>query len=117
MKTDFFQSEKFIYKPISNHKIAKTDYTVIDGNFTDRLKKINEKLSENEKEILRLNTVIRGLSEKLRYIEKGFSKPPEKENAHKTEISSSDEQINKENYEIFNNTDIDSMDFENPKIF
>ncbi len=99
-----------------NHNPEKNDYNIIDGAFADEIKIMQSKIRENEKELIRLNTIINTLSEKLSAIAKPAPKlkpVPEKSTLNENEIG----EINMENYEIFKKTEIEDIEFDNSITF
>lgn len=100
-----------------NHKQEKNDYNIIEAAYADEIKLMQSKIRENEKEIIRLNTIINALSDKVSALSK--IPVPSPASAEKTDTISSENvgEINIENYEIFKNTDIESIDFESKKTF
>lgn len=101
-----------------NHKPEKNDYNIIDGAYSDEIKMIQSKIRENEREIIRLNTIINTLSDKISAMAKISAEPspplPEEAAALNSEAVG---EINIENYELFKNTDIENIDFENSITF
>lgn len=97
-----------------NHTFSKKDYNIIDGSYSDELKIIQSKIRENEKEIVRLNTIINTMSERLGALTKSLEVPPptpEKELLSGSNVG----EISEENYKRFKNMEIENI--ENPKTF
>ncbi|MBQ6999198.1 MAG: hypothetical protein IJN62_05365 [Clostridia bacterium] len=99
-----------------NHITDKNDYNIIDGAFSDEIKMMQSKIRENEKELIRLNTIINTLSDKLSNITKPVNTPAEKP-AKTTLDENKIGEINKENYELFKKTDIEDIDSDNSITF
>lgn len=93
----------------TNHKNKKSDYNDIDGKFQEKISKLQSKLSDTEKEILKLNSIINTLSDKISCMEKSSIQPVLK--------LTGNVEKNEENYEAFQNTDIESAEFGDTKIF
>ncbi len=99
-----------------NHKPEKNDYNIIDGAFSDEIKMMQSKIRENEKELIRLNTIINTLSDKLSTITRPA--PTIKEESSETTLDENKiGEINMENYELFKKTEIDNIEFDNPTTF
>jgi len=108
-----------------NHKSEKTDYNIIESISDEEVRFMQSKIHQNEKEIIRLNTIINTLSDKISCLAKSSAVPTQK----KTDLSDNKpfecptppnedgSVVNEENYELFKNTDIESIDFENSKNF
>ncbi len=107
-------------KPISRtvrNTSKENSYNIIDGEYSDRLKQMQSKIRENEKELVRLNTIISSLSEKISAIAKSAAASPPPVQQMRTGDSGDIGDINEENYKLFNNTDIDDVEFDNIKTF
>lgn len=99
-----------------NHKPEKNDYNIIDGAFSDEMKIMQSKIRENEKKLIRLNTIINTLSDKISAMAKASENSkiaPVKNELDESQLG----EINAENYELFKKADIENMDFDNPITF
>lgn len=117
-----YNRENFQKMQQKNHKSEKTDYNIIDGKTNDEIKYLRSKIHENEKELIRLNTIISTLSDKVSCLTKSrFSEQAssliEKTSPTDTDFENDVGEIEEDNYRIFKDTDIDSIDFENLKKF
>lgn len=93
----------------TNHKNKKSDYNDIDGKFDEKIKKLQSKLKDTENEILKLNSIISTLSDKISCMEKSNIAPV-------LQLTGNVEK-NEENYQAFENMDIENAEFNDTKIF
>ncbi len=105
-----------------NHKSEKNDYNVIDGKTDDELKYIHSKINEIEKELIRLNTIVNTLSDKISCLTKSQFRDQAVSSVSKVSATDKDFKndvgtIDEDNYRIFQSTEAESLDFENSKKF
>lgn len=101
-----------------NHKNGKPDYNITDSQSVDEMRFLRAKAEENEKELIRLNTIINTLSDKINCLVRSSVAPPNRESTVKTTPAAEErEEINRENLELFEHTNVDDINFDSCKKF